>query len=863
MLLAALFLRPMRRAPLRFSATVLGVAAGVAELVATLAAGRAALASLREGVVEIAGRSRLEITSPGGVDEALLGTLRTVSRDAVILPVVEDLVLCPALNDTLRLVGIDALVDGDARALAARRAAHIADGAAPSATGVDPDAWRDFLRGEGAWVPAPLARTLGLSIGDTLAIEILARPVGLRILGEFELPAEASAFASTVWIDVALAQELAHKQGRLDRIELVPRLGVSLEQLENDVAARLPAGVRVAEPAARQRETAGMVRSLQFNLIALSGIAALVGGVLVATTLATSVVERRTTVALLRSLGASPGAIVRAILIEAACIGCLGGVLGVAAGFLGARAIVASMRATLSAVVAGAPPTPIRFDGEFALAGFALAIVIALSASVLPVLEALRTPPLQNLKRERPVPLSVRARIRSLVVAIGFAIAAALLASLPAVDGLPIAALAAALCVLSALFALCGPAVDLVGRLGSRAAVWTPLRLACATLSAGRRRAAWAAGAVGVALALAISIATMVTSFRTAVVEWTERGVRASLAIRPHTAQSGVPIGRLHPDVLEIARTQFGTEAVDAFHTTAARAFGESITVGGSSFEIAARHTGLTFIDAGDKRARDGGLVLLDALHRRGAVVNEAFSRRFDRRAGDRIDIEVGGQSLEREIVGVFVDYGESRGLVIVDQSDYASVVPRDSPRQITVFLPHDADTQQARRELLATLDGRFAVDVLDSQEIRGYVMDVFENTFAITRALQLVASIVAVLAVSSVLFALVSERRAELALLSAIGASRWQVGASVCLQAGGLGAIGAIGGALAGLWIGFLLVTVVQPQSFHWTLEFAAPWNAIVTTPVAVVVACIAAGLWPAVRATRASLYADLREDG
>ncbi len=859
MILAALFLRPMRRAPLRFLATVVGVAAGVAELVATLAAGRAALASLREGVVEIAGRSRLEITAPGGVDEALLGTLRSVARDAVILPVVEELVLCPALDDTLRLVGIDALVDGDARALAA----HRAESAARTETGVDPEGWRDFLRGEGAWIPAPLARTLGLSIGDTLAIEILARPVGLRILGEFELPAEASAFASTVWIDVALAQELARKQGRLDRIELVPRTGVSLEQIEHEVAALLPTGVRVAEPAARQRETAGMVRSLQFNLIALSGIAALVGGVLVATTLATSVVERRTTVALLRSLGAAPSAIVRAILVEAACIGCLGGALGVAAGFLGARAISPSMRATLSAVVAGAPPTPIRFDGEFALAGFGLAIAVALGAAVLPVLEALRTPPLQNLKRERPAPLPRRARIRAFAVAIAFSIAAAGLAALPALDGLPIAALAAALCVLSALFALCGPAVDLVGRLGSRAAVWTPLRLACATLSAGRRRAAWAAGAVGVALALAISIATMVTSFRTTVIEWTERGVRADLSIRPHAAESGVPIGRLHSDVLEIARAQFGTDAVDAFYTTTARALGESMTLACSSFEIAARHTGLAFVDAHGGRTRAGGPVLLDALHRHGAVVNEAFARRFDRRTGDRIHVDVGGQSIEREIVGVFVDYGDSRGLVIVDRADYQSVVPGDGPRTLSVFLPGGTDVQAARRELGAALDGRFAVDVLDNQEIRGYILHVFENTFAITRALQLVASIVAVLAVSSVLFALVSERRAELALLSAIGASRWQVGASVCLQAGALGVIGAIGGALAGLGIGFLLVTVVQPQSFHWTLEFVEPWNALATTPGAVVIACIAAGLWPAVRATRASLYADLREDG
>src|SRR6185503_4406734 len=103
---------------------------------------------------------------------------------------------------------------------------------------------------------------------------------------------------------------------------------------------------------------------------------------------------------------------------------------------------------------ARARSSPIRFDAAFALAGCALALSVALAAAVLPVIEALRTPPLQNLKRERPLPLSSRARLLAIGVAIAFAVAAGVLALLPAVDGLPIAALAAALCVLGALFAL-------------------------------------------------------------------------------------------------------------------------------------------------------------------------------------------------------------------------------------------------------------------------------------------------------------------------------------------------------------------------------------------------------------------------
>ena len=66
MLLRTFFLRPVRRRPLRFLTTVAGVAAGIAAIVATVAASRAAVASLEQGVEEVAGRARLEITGPGG-----------------------------------------------------------------------------------------------------------------------------------------------------------------------------------------------------------------------------------------------------------------------------------------------------------------------------------------------------------------------------------------------------------------------------------------------------------------------------------------------------------------------------------------------------------------------------------------------------------------------------------------------------------------------------------------------------------------------------------------------------------------------------------------------------------------------------
>jgi hypothetical protein len=111
MLLRTFFLRPVRRRPLRFLTTVLGVAAGIAAVVATISSSQAAVASLREGVTEIAGRARLEVTAPAGVPENLLGTLRPLAGDAVVVPVIEEIGLVPALGDAVRVLGVDPLLD--------------------------------------------------------------------------------------------------------------------------------------------------------------------------------------------------------------------------------------------------------------------------------------------------------------------------------------------------------------------------------------------------------------------------------------------------------------------------------------------------------------------------------------------------------------------------------------------------------------------------------------------------------------------------------------------------------------------------------------------------------------------------------
>lgn len=845
MVLRALFLRPAWRRPLRLLVTALGVAIGVASLVATVSANRAAVAAMRQGVLELSGPRALEVTCPGGLDEAILAALRPLADRAAVAPVVEEVALLPALGDAVRILGIDPLLDPRL----------------PSGTAVGPSLLT-VLTERAVLLPEPLARQLGLAAGDTLALSVRSRLEEARVAAVVAPPPPTAAWERTIVMDVAAAQELFGRLGRLDRVEVRPRSERDdLADLARELRRLVPAAATVAEPVARAAGTSRMVRALHFNLTALSGISLLVAGVLVATTLATSVVQRRSLIALLRSLGASPRQLATAVLAEALAMGVVGGTVGVALGILGARAALASVRVTAAAVLPGLPPAAIALDPDVAVAGFLLAVGVAAVAALAPLAEALATPPLQGLRWENPQAAAAGRNRTALAAAAGLLLAAAGLTQAPPVGGLPYAALLASLAVLAAVLLAAGPVVQWLATLANRGPRWwraPAVRLAGGALLAGRRRAAWAAGAVGITVGLAVAVTIMVHSFRVTVLDWSQQALRADVWIRPLASPTGFGVGRLDPEIVAMAQELFGRDAVDPFHTTRAVVSGREVTLGGGAMEVIARRGGVPFRSGEDSRQ-----VFRRTAARRGAVVNEPFANRTGLGEGDEVTILTPKGEIRRPITGVFFDYSRQEGMVVLDREDYLAHVPDDGPREIGLFLPPDRDPAAAREALLRRLGGRFLVEALLNRELRREVIAIFDRTFAITRALRVVSVVVAVMAVLTVLFALLAERRRDLAVLRAVGASRAQVGALVLVEAALVGLAGAALGLLSGCLVGKVLVEVVNLQSFAWTLRLVVPWPNLAGTVAWLVAACLVAALAPALAASRLVLQEELREEG
>jgi putative ABC transport system permease protein len=74
--------------------------------------------------------------------------------------------------------------------------------------------------------------------------------------------------------------------------------------------------------------------------------------------------------------------------------------------------------------------------------------------------------------------------------------------------------------------------------------------------------------------------------------------------------------------------------------------------------------------------------------------------------------------------------------------------------------------------------------------------------------------------------------------------------------------AAGALMGALLGIAVALVLVHVVNPQSFHWTMELLVPWGRVAALSLAVVAAGAATAAWAARAAASRDALLAVKED-
>src|SRR5438034_9828680 len=366
----SLLLAPLSQHKGRLALSVLAIALGVALGYAVQLINQAAINEFAAAVQTLSGEADLAVRGPrAGFDESLYPRLARLPEVAVASPVLEVEARLPGRREPLRILGLDLF-----------RAARIQ----PFLAAGDGGERLDFLRPDRIFLSAAASESLGLKKGDALSVQVGLSVLSLQVAGVL---GEARRQRCAV-VDIGAAQAIFLRSGFLNRIDLRLRPGADAERLAGRLRAEMPPGILVERPDADLERSRALSRAYRVNLNVLALVALFTGGLLVFSAQALAVVRRRAQLAQLRVLGMTRRELVAMLLAEAAIVGAMGALAGIALGHAGAAFVLQRFGAELGGgYFRGLAPSPVLDWPALALF-LSLGILAAVLGSLAPALEA-------------------------------------------------------------------------------------------------------------------------------------------------------------------------------------------------------------------------------------------------------------------------------------------------------------------------------------------------------------------------------------------------------------------------------------------------------------------------------------------
>jgi putative ABC transport system permease protein len=816
----------------RHAVAVLAVMLGVALAFSVHLINASALSEFGAAVRSVNGEPDLSLraVAGSGFDETVYGRVATHPQVALASPVIEvDTYALDAQGQrvALRVLGLDALV-----------APALSPSLLPEPAA---DAGRLAMLDPGAVFLNPAARAaLKMPRGDPLRVQSGLRLVTLRIAGGSSAPG-----APLAVMDLAGAQQAFDRLGRLSRIDLRFTAGADPPRVLRELA--LPADVWAATPAESAQRLSNVSRAYRVNLTVLALVALFTGAFLVFSVLSLSVAKRQPQFALLGVLGLGARERLHWVLAESALLGLVGSALGIALGTALAQGALRWLGGDLGGgYFAGVAPR-LQFGPLAALVYGGLGVVAALVGAWLPARAAQRIAPAQALKGLG----DAGARTRRPWLGPLLMLAGALLALAPPIAGLPIAAYVAVAVLLVGGIACVPAGVGLllraVRRPTSRHAGWL-----LATQRARHLRASATVAVAGVvaSLALAVALTVMVASFRDAVSRWLDTVLPADLYVRTATVSASNDTAWLPPDFVARAGALPGVRRLETL-----RALPLSLDPARPPPVLIARP-----LDDAQRTLPMVGELLPDAPGGEpGVYVSEAMVALYGAAPGTRLVLPLthrDGSAVRAAffVRGVWRDYARQQGAVAIDTQDFVALTGDTRVNDLALTLAPGTDLAALQQALRALAPDPALIEFAQAGEIRASSLRIFDRSFAVTYWLQAVAIAIGLFGIAASFSAQVLARRKEFGLLAHLGFTRGQVLAIVAGEGVAWTAAGALLGLGLGLAVSVVLVHVVNPQSFHWTMELLAPWGRL----AALCAAVVAAGTLTAAIAARRAVSQD-----
>ena len=851
-----LSLRTLLRHPLQFAIMILGIALGVAVIVGIDIANASAERAFDLSTNAVTGHATHSIVAGDqGVDEALYVRLRTDPQWRNTLesaPLIVSQAVSPQLGEIpFTLLGVDPFAEAPFRSYleAGRQRLNMESFTSlltvpGSIFLLDSTAQRHGVQ---PCSPSDLNRSCQIRL--TINGEI--RDVYLTGLLEPDNDFTRLALDTFILTDISTAQSLTDTRGTLTQIDLVLPDGFD----SNALTTVLPAGTRLVTSETRNSQVAEMTAAFRINLTALSLLALLVGVFLIYNSMTFSVVQRRAIFGILRSIGYTREQVFGLVLGEAALVGALGVVLGLALGILLGQGALRMVTQTINDLFFVVNVRGIQVPAVSLLKGALTGFLASVLAAAGPAWEAASVPPKMALSRAG---LEGKARLAVGRVA-GMGVVAAFLGAvilavptrnlIVSFSGTTIVVIGLAALTPLATVTLMGllvePLGSVVGFLG---------RLAPRNVIRSQSRTAVAVTALMIAVSVTIGVQVMIASFHTTVTLWLGQMMRGDIYISAQGLSSTRLDTPIDPDVITIARANPQIQS----------------SLGVRVVTVESTDGPLELVAASTERAMDprlflktqGSLQQAWQQLREGAVlVSEPLASRLGISSPDgslTLLTPQGWRSFP--IVGIYSDYASTRGSVRMSLDVYRQLWGDDSLNGLVLFVASQADIDSVTADLRAQLIDFPAIQVNPNAALRREALLVFDRTFAITTAMQVITTVVAFIGVLSSLLALQLEKAREIGILRTLGLSLTEMRHLTLWETGLLGASAGLLSLPTGFILAWILVFVINQRSFGWTLQMQLDPAPFVQAFLLSVAAALFAGVYPAWRLHRMQIAEAIR---
>jgi putative ABC transport system permease protein len=708
----------------------------------------------------------------------------------------------------------------------------------------------ELRAGRGPRAPGEVAISAGLAeqgnfkLGDQLGVLTLQPRRTFTLVGIFGYTGGRDSLGAET--RVAFTEPVAQRlmlgrPGTYSVINVSAQQGVSPTELRGAIQAALGGGysVRTRQQVADDQasDVTGFLGFLRVFLLGFAGVTLFVGVFLILNTFSILVAQRTRELALLRSLGASRGQVLRSVLVEAVVVGLVAATLGLFAGLGVAALLRAVMQAARGVRL---PDAGLTLPVAAIVASYLVGVLVTVIAALPPALRASRVPPVAAMRDaatpDKPLTaLTIAGALPTLagVAAIG----AALFGGLG--DATPAALLGGVLMTFVGVAmltpAISRPAVALLGR----ALSWSmPGKLGRRNSARNPRRTAITAAALMVGIALVTGVSVLASSLKASQRQLVRQDLAAELVISgDDVTNRSAP--SYDPAVIDKAKRLAGVRQAVAVHVDVAQ-------IGTDPTEVAAGDV-QAMADIFRLRATAGEL---RTLRKGELVVDDGFAKDHHLAVGDTVELATqrGGPQPFR-VVGVFERSRLVPGPLLLSVPDATTGFHSPQANWGYITLERGADPGAIQRRVAALLADNPEVGVRSQSDFLAQLTSQINTSVVLLYVLLGLSIVIAVLGIVNTLVLSILERTRELGLVRAVGMPRAQVIQMVTVESVVIAVFGALLGLLVGTALGAAVVRALRDQFIP---VLSLPWASMVVFLALAVIVGLAAAIIPAVRAAR-----------